>query len=78
MTTIVTERGQTSIPASIRKHYNIGARTKIAWIDDGHGISVVPIPKDPIKALKGMFKGSNLVKDLLEERRKERDRERSR
>ena len=77
MTTTVTVRGQTSIPASIRKFYKIGPKTKLAWVDDGHGISVVPIPKDPLKALRGMFKDQNLLKILLEERRKDRERERN-
>ena len=75
MTTTVTVRGQTSIPATIRKRYNIGPNTKLAWVDDGHGIAVVPMPKDPLKALKGMFKGENLLKGLLDERRKERARD---
>ena len=75
MVSTVTVRGQTAIPAAIRRKYNIIAHTKIEWIDDGHSISVVPIPKDPLKALKGKFKGTDLLGDLLRERKRDRDRE---
>ncbi len=75
MVSTVTVRGQTAIPAVIRRKYNILPHTKIQWIDDGHSISVVPVPKDPVKALRGMIKGVDLLGELLKERRKDRDRE---
>jgi AbrB family looped-hinge helix DNA binding protein len=75
METAVTKRGQTVIPAQIRKRHKIGQGTKLVWIDDGRIIRVVPVPDDPIKALRGSAKGENLVEKLLEERRKDRDRE---
>ncbi len=75
MYSTVTVRGQTAIPAVIRRKYNITAHTKIEWIDDGHGISIVPIPKDPVKALRGKYKGSSMLADLLKERTRDRQRE---
>jgi len=68
----VTKRGQTVIPAKIRKRYNIKEGTKVEWIDTGTVIKVVPIPEDPLKALKGIAKGEKLLKKLLRERRMER------
>jgi AbrB family looped-hinge helix DNA binding protein len=75
MQTAVTKRGQTVIPAQIRKRYRIRAGTKLAWIDDGKMIRVVPIPDDPIKALRGSAKGEGLLVELLAERRRDRERE---
>jgi len=46
---------------------------QIEWIDDGQTIRLVPIPKDPIRAAKGMTTG--LHKQLLNERMMERQRE---
>ena len=74
MVSTVTVRGQTAIPAAIRRKYNIGPQTKLEWIDDGHTIAVAPVSKDPIKALRGRFKGVDLLGDLLKDRRRERDR----
>lgn len=74
MVSTVTVRGQTAIPAAIRRKYNISPQTKLEWIDDGHVISVVPVVKDPIKALKGKFKDTDLLARLLKERRRESQR----
>jgi AbrB family looped-hinge helix DNA binding protein len=75
MHTAVTKRGQTVIPAHIRKRYGIGAGTKLAWIDNGTMIQVIPVPDDPITALRGSAKGEGLLEALLEERRRDRERE---
>jgi len=64
----VTKRGQTVIPASIRKKYHIVEGTRLEWIDTGEGIRVVPIPKDVLGSLKGVAKGEKLVERLLRER----------
>lgn len=74
MESTVTVRGQTAIPAAIRRRYNIKSKTKLAWIDDGHTITVLPVPQDPIKALKGKFKDTDLLKALMESRKEERSR----
>jgi len=69
----VSSRGQTAIPAEIRKRYGIKENSKLQWIDEGEIITVVPISEDPIKSFRGMSKNKNLVKDLLEDRKKERE-----
>lgn len=74
MESTVSVRGQTSIPAAIRRRYNINPKTKLEWIDDGYTITVLPIPKDTIKALKGRFKDTNLLQALLRSRKEERKR----
>lgn len=75
MQTSVTKRGQTVIPADIRKHYQIKAGDKLVWLEDKSGIKVIPISSDPITALKGRGKGEKLVKKLLIDRQQDRERE---
>ena len=75
MVSTVTVRGQISIPAEIRKRHHITAHTKMAWLDDGHIITVLPVPENPIKALRGKFKDVDLLGLLLKERAEERNRE---
>ncbi len=73
--TTVTKRAQTSIPAVIRKRYNIKSGDQLDWIDEGGVIKVVPIPADPIRALRGCARGEKLLERLLEARKRDRDRE---
>jgi bifunctional DNA-binding transcriptional regulator/antitoxin component of YhaV-PrlF toxin-antitoxin module len=72
MRTTVTSRGQTIVPARIRQDHLIGPETQLEWIDDGDSIRVVPIPRDSIRAAKGISKG--LHQRLLKERQLERPR----
>lgn len=75
MQTSVTKRGQTVIPAAIRKKYHIGAGVHLIWLDDGETIRVVPVPHDPIPSLRGCGKGEKSTEHLLEERKKDRNLE---
>ncbi len=72
MRTTVTERGQTVVPARIRRDYRIGPHSRLEWVDDGHTIRVIPIPEDPVRAARGSSQG--LSQRLLEERERERAR----
>jgi len=45
------------------------------WIDTGTIIKVIPIPKDPIGALRGCSEGEELTKGLLKIRREDKDLE---
>ena len=49
--------------------------TKVCFIEDGENIILQPITKDFYKKIRGSLKNSNLIGDLLEERRKERKKE---
>ena len=53
MQTAVTKRGQTVIPAAIRRRYGIGEGDRIEWLDEGGSIRVVPVARDPVEALRG-------------------------
>ncbi len=75
MQTAVTKRGQTVIPASIRKRYQIQPGDTLVWLDDGQTIKVIPVPADSIRALRGRGRGERLVERLLVTRREDRERE---
>jgi AbrB family looped-hinge helix DNA binding protein len=75
MQTAVTKRGQTVIPAPIRKRYHIQEGDTLVWIDDGASIRVVPVAQDAISALRGSGRGEELVKRLLATRREDSRRE---
>ena len=69
MQTAVTRRGQTVIPASIRKRYQIREGDRLVWLDDGQTIKVIPVPANPLAALRGRGRGERLVERLLTTRR---------
>ena len=75
MRTTVTKRAQTVVPAAIMERCGISAGDFLEWIDDGRVIKVVPIPADPIKALRGSGRGEKLVERLLEFRRADKEHE---
>ncbi len=75
MQTAVTKRGQTVIPAAIRKRHRIGGGARLVWLDDGETIRIVPTPADPIAALRGRGRGEGLTERLLKERRADRKRD---
>lgn len=72
MKSTVTVRGQTVIPASIRKQFKIEPKDRLEWRVEGNVIKVYPIPADPIVALEGKLKGTGITKALIEGRQKER------
>ena len=75
MQTAVTKRGQTVIPAPIRKRYHIEEGDSLVWIDDGTTIRIVPVASDPIRALRGSGRGEDLTTRLLNARTEDRARE---
>ncbi|HID95426.1 MAG TPA: AbrB/MazE/SpoVT family DNA-binding domain-containing protein [Candidatus Latescibacteria bacterium] len=75
MLSTVSVRGQTAIPAEIRKRYGIKPHSRLQWIDNGRTITVVPIADDPIAVFRGKSKGKGLTEALLRWRKEERARE---
>lgn len=76
MLTKISTRWQTVVPKEAREELGIGPDWSLSWeVRDGL-LLVVPIPPDPVRASFGMLKGSGLsVEELLEERRRDRERE---
>ena len=74
MHTKVSKRGQVSVPSWIRRKLQIGPDTRLEWVIEGATARVIPLPADGIKAFRGSGK-RGLVKQLLQERGKDRKRE---
>jgi len=72
MKTTVSTRGQVSIPAELRKKYNIEPETELEWMEDGNTIRIIPLPKDPVEAFRGAGKGRYTSDKLIRDRKKER------
>ncbi len=74
--TVVSSKGWIVIPAELRQRYGLKPGTKVQVVDYGGVLSIVPIPDDPIAAGAGMFAGGPSATELLlEERRRDRERE---
>ena len=66
----VSKKGWVVIPKLFRKKYGLKPGSRVQVVDYGGGISIIPLPDDPITALRGMFAhGPSLSDDLLVERK---------
>jgi AbrB family looped-hinge helix DNA binding protein len=73
--TTVTSKGQTVVPASLRKQFNIRPSSQLVWSTDGKVIQVTPVPPDPIRALRGLTQKHPLRKALLRKRQEDKSLE---
>jgi len=72
----ISAKGGIVIPAEYRAIYGLKPGTRVSLVDYGGILSIVRVPDDPIEASHGMLKGKHsLTQDLLEEHRKERERD---
>lgn len=74
----VTEKGTVTIPAEIRKKYNLRKGSRVEFVETDEGILLVPtVPLENLfgadKAIKETVYG--MIKELQEERRKEASEE---
>lgn len=75
-TVIVSKKGWVVIPREIRERYGICPGDKVQVVDYAGSIGIVPVVKDPVRQMRGMFKdGPSLTEALMEERRKDKARE---
>ena len=69
-TVTVSKKGWIVIPADLRKKYHLEPGTKVMVMDFGDGVTLFPVPENPIEAFRGMFKdGPSLTEALLKERK---------
>ncbi|MBI1804244.1 MAG: AbrB/MazE/SpoVT family DNA-binding domain-containing protein [Ignavibacteriae bacterium] len=75
METIARKKGQIVIPSKIRRQFEIkeGTRIQIDIDEKDHSIILKPITKEYINSLRGKFKGKGLMKELMEEKKRERE-----
>jgi AbrB family looped-hinge helix DNA binding protein len=75
MDTYSTVKGQIVIPAALRRKYGIKKGTKIIVTDNGDSISLKPVTEQYLINLQGSLKGKGTLKVLIDERRKDKERE---
>ncbi|MGA1823928.1 MAG: AbrB/MazE/SpoVT family DNA-binding domain-containing protein [bacterium] len=78
MKTKVSSKAQVSIPASIRKKFNIKPHSQLEWIVEKGLITLVPVREDPVASFRGRGKGTYPTAKLSMERQKERKEENAR
>ena len=72
MRSTITARGQTVIPAAIRRRFQLTPSDRLEWVADGDEIRVFPVKEDPIAAFRGRGKGG-ATERLLGDRLLDRD-----
>jgi AbrB family looped-hinge helix DNA binding protein len=70
MRSTITNRGQTVIPAEIRRRFHLSPADRLEWVVGPEGIRVVPVRADPVQAFRGQGKGGSTQR-LLSVRREE-------
>jgi len=77
MTLRISQKGWVVIPADLRRKYDLKPGDEVHVVDYGGVLSLIPTSEDPLEVATGMLKGkTSLTQALLEERKKDRSRER--
>jgi AbrB family looped-hinge helix DNA binding protein len=72
----ISPKGQILIPKRIREKYGVEPGGKVQIFEGTDGIVIKPAPEDPIAAACGFLQGDfSLTEDLIENHRRERERE---
>ncbi len=76
METIATSKGQIVIPSTVRRKLGIreGTRIQIEVNEDTKRIILTPITREYIRSLRGKYKGRGLLKALMAEKEREKER----
>jgi AbrB family looped-hinge helix DNA binding protein len=71
-TSTLSAKGWVVIPSELRKKYGLRPGDKVNVREEDGRIVVVPLLRDPIRELRGMFKGGpSMTVELVEEHRRE-------
>jgi AbrB family looped-hinge helix DNA binding protein len=69
-----SSKGQIVIPKEIREKLRIGPGKRVLLRLVGDHAEIVPLPDDPIEAMRGMLKSdTSLADELLNERRRDNE-----
>jgi AbrB family looped-hinge helix DNA binding protein len=67
----VSSKGAVVIPAELRAKLGIKPGSKVYFLEVNGALQIVPVPKDPIKALRGSLKGGKPLTESLKDGREE-------
>ncbi len=74
MHSTITTRGQTVIPAPIRRRFNLSPADRLEWIIENDAVRVIPLRADPIAAFRVQGQG-DAAQRLLAERQQDKEQE---
>lgn len=60
--TVVTSRGTTEIPRALRQRYGVTAKSRLRWVDTGHGLLVVPLTSPLMPRRSKPFKRQPVIR----------------
>ena len=72
---VIGKSGQTSVPADIRKRFNLDAGSSLIWDVRDNQIVIYPGFKDPVDGFCGILQGIGSVNTLLRDRRRDKERD---
>ena len=70
MRSTITARGQTVIPAAVRRQFHLSPADRLEWVLDKGTIRVVPVRANPVDAFRGQGAGGSTSR-LLSARRED-------
>ncbi len=76
METVVTSKGQVVIPSQIRRKLGVkeGTYLQVDVDETAKKIILTPITREYIHSLRGKYKGRGLMKALMAEKQREKER----
>ena len=72
--TVLSSKGQVVLPVELMEKRKIIPGSRFAVKETPYGFLLVPIPKDPIKALRGIAKGMGITYEEIKEMRRRDDK----
>lgn len=71
---VVSSKGQVVVPSKIRERQGLRKGSRVVFQETPWGVMMIPIPKDPLKALVGMTAGLGVKSSDIKKMRQEDDR----
>jgi len=72
MRSTLTARGQTVVPAEVRRKFHLTQADRLEWIVEGNILRVVPVRQNPVDEFRGGGSGGSVAR-LLAEREKDQE-----
>ncbi|HED14088.1 MAG TPA: AbrB/MazE/SpoVT family DNA-binding domain-containing protein [Gammaproteobacteria bacterium] len=74
MRSTLTSRGQTVVPAEIRRKFHLTQSDRLEWVIENNILRVIPVRQNPVDEFRGSGEGGTVIR-LLADRGKDRDSE---